>query len=104
MVEKKIIMNSSLLTDLFFFFLVSATLIKIPAFGSVLLDAGEGTYGQMLRHFGRDRIAEEMDDLRCIFVSHLHADHHLGVFQLLLKRNKVGLRKTVKNGEGWGRL
>ncbi|ORZ12300.1 beta-lactamase-like protein [Absidia repens] len=73
---------------------VSATLIKIPGFGSVLLDAGEGTYGQMLRHFGREHISKELDDLRCIFVSHLHADHHLGVFQLLLKRNKP---KKAKN-------
>ncbi|KAI8335570.1 beta-lactamase-like protein [Chlamydoabsidia padenii] len=70
--------------------LVSATLVKIPKFGSVLLDAGEGTYGQMLRHFGQDNILKELDDLRCIFVSHLHADHHLGVFQLLIKRKQAG--------------
>ncbi|KAI8092716.1 beta-lactamase-like protein [Halteromyces radiatus] len=68
---------------------VSATLIKIPQFGSVLLDAGEGTYGQMLRHFGRDRLPQELKDLRCIFVSHLHADHHLGIFQLLIKRKEA---------------
>ncbi|CAO3589347.1 unnamed protein product [Absidia cylindrospora] len=74
---------------------VSATLIKIPGFGSVLLDAGEGTYGQMLRHFGRDYISKELDDLRCIFVSHLHADHHLGVFQLLLKRKKMKKTSTA---------
>ncbi|SAM00816.1 hypothetical protein [Absidia glauca] len=67
---------------------VSATLIKIPKFGSIMLDAGEGTYGQMLRYFGRDQVDTELKNLRCIFLSHLHADHHLGIFQLLLKRKK----------------
>ncbi|CAO3608173.1 unnamed protein product [Cunninghamella echinulata] len=72
---------------------VSATLIKIPRFGSFLLDAGEGTYGQMLRYFGQDNIEKEINDLRCIFVSHLHADHHLGVIQLLTKRKKFNHHK-----------
>ncbi|KAI8060489.1 beta-lactamase-like protein [Gongronella butleri] len=68
---------------------VSATLVKIPSYGSILLDAGEGTYGQMLRHFGSARINEELKALKCIFVSHLHADHHLGVIQVLLRRKKI---------------
>ncbi|ORX60584.1 hypothetical protein DM01DRAFT_1380882 [Hesseltinella vesiculosa] len=68
---------------------VSATLIKIPSYGSVLLDAGEGTYGQMLRHFGADSIEDELRALKFIFVSHLHADHHLGVIHLLTQRKKL---------------
>ncbi|CAO3625090.1 unnamed protein product [Cunninghamella blakesleeana] len=67
---------------------VSATLIKIPGFGSFLLDAGEGTYGQMLRYFSEANIEKELLDLRGIFVSHLHADHHLGVIHLLNKRRE----------------
>lgn len=69
--------------------IVSATLVKIPGYGSIMLDAGEGTYGQMLRRFGIERLDDEMRAIRCIFISHLHADHHLGVVQLINKWNKV---------------
>ncbi|KAL0084877.1 beta-lactamase-like protein [Phycomyces blakesleeanus] len=70
---------------------VSATLVKIPDYGSLLLDAGEGTFGQMMRICGQNKLAEELNAVRAIFVSHLHADHHLGVSQLLTqwyKHNK----------------
>lgn len=67
---------------------VSATLVKIPGYGSIMLDAGEGTYGQMMRRYG-PTLDQEMSEIRCIFVSHLHADHHLGVIQLLRKWNMV---------------
>lgn len=70
-------------------FIVSATLVKIPKYGSVMLDAGEGTYGQMMRRFGMDNLDEEIRKLKCIFISHLHADHHLGVVQLITKWIKV---------------
>ncbi|KAI8085970.1 beta-lactamase-like protein [Gilbertella persicaria] len=68
---------------------VSATLVKIPEYGSIMLDAGEGTYGQMMRRFGIDRLEQEIKDLSCIFISHLHADHHLGVIQLINKWHKA---------------
>ncbi|KAI7908336.1 beta-lactamase-like protein [Cokeromyces recurvatus] len=68
---------------------VSATLVKIPGYGSIMLDAGEGTYGQMMRRFGIGLVDKEIKDIRCIFISHLHADHHLGVVQLLNKWNQL---------------
>lgn len=58
---------------------VSGTLIRVPGIGSYLLDCGEGTLGQIKRLFGPDGAAAVLRDLRCIVVSHLHADHHLGV-------------------------
>ncbi|KAI9310318.1 beta-lactamase-like protein [Dichotomocladium elegans] len=64
---------------------VSATLVQIPKEGSVMLDAGEGTFGQMMRRFGLDKVQDELNNLQCIFVSHLHADHHIGVIHLLVK-------------------
>lgn len=44
--------------------------------GSILLDCGEGTYGQLYRHYGKyvDRVLLQ---LKCVFISHIHADHHL---------------------------
>ncbi|KAI7866708.1 beta-lactamase-like protein [Spinellus fusiger] len=74
---------------------VSATLVKIPDTGSLLLDAGEGTYGQILRLFGQDQLAQELGAIKTIFISHLHADHHLGVIQLLTQWYK--LNKDTQN-------
>jgi len=55
---------------------VSSTLINMSEEGSILLDCGEGTYGQLFRHYGRyvDRVLLR---LKCVFISHIHADHHL---------------------------
>jgi ribonuclease Z len=60
-----------------------------------MLDAGEGTYGQMMRRYGLRAVDEEMSKLRCIFVSHLHADHHLGVEQLINKWDRVWFRDSI---------
>jgi len=44
---------------------------------SMLLDCGENTLGQLYRHFGSENIVGILRKLRAVFVSHLHADHHL---------------------------
>ncbi len=58
---------------------VSGTLIRVPGIGNYLLDCGEGTLGQIKRLFGAEGTASVLRDLRCIVVSHLHADHHMGM-------------------------
>ncbi|PFH48651.1 hypothetical protein AMATHDRAFT_64951 [Amanita thiersii Skay4041] len=78
---------------------VSSTLITIPGWGNVLLDAGEGTWGQLVRHFGRGRgpksghatgnqddVWQMLRNLKCIFISHIHGDHHLGLATILTQR------------------
>jgi ribonuclease Z len=77
-----------------FFFSVLSTLIRIPFWGNILLDTGEGAWGQMARHFGLDKDDENsawqvLRDLKCIFISHMHADHHIGLAQILAKRQLV---------------
>jgi ribonuclease Z len=72
-------------------YLVSATLVDIPNTGSILLDAGENTYGQMLRMMGKNEINNAINNLKAIFVSHLHADHHLGVVHILAKWFEVNM-------------
>ncbi|KAJ6474674.1 hypothetical protein C8R47DRAFT_986730 [Mycena vitilis] len=67
---------------------VSSTLIRIPTRGSILLDAGEGTWGQLARHFGPG-VGDVLRDLRCIFVSHIHGDHHMGVAKILARRRQL---------------
>ncbi|KAH6681998.1 hypothetical protein B0J14DRAFT_577697 [Halenospora varia] len=56
---------------------VSATLLRVPGYGNYLLDCGENTLGQMKRVFG-DELPDVLRDLKAIWISHLHADHHLG--------------------------
>ena len=58
---------------------VSATLLRVPGCGSYLMDCGEGTLGQLKRMYTAPQLAELFQDLKLIWISHLHADHHLGL-------------------------
>lgn len=42
----------------------------------MLLDCGEGALGQMYHHYGH-RLGDVLENLTAVFVSHMHADHHL---------------------------
>ncbi|OBZ77397.1 hypothetical protein A0H81_02334 [Grifola frondosa] len=48
---------------------VSSTVLQIPGWGNIMLDCGEGTWGQLVRSFGDD-------------FSH----HHMGLTKLLTMR------------------
>ncbi|KAI9166589.1 putative nucleolar complex protein 14 [Paramyrothecium foliicola] len=72
---------------------VSGTLIRIPGIGSYQFDSGEGTLGQIRRFYGLEKTAEVLRDLRCIVISHLHADHHLGTISLI----KAWYEQTLKD-------
>ncbi|XP_035252851.1 zinc phosphodiesterase ELAC protein 2 [Anguilla anguilla] len=67
---------------------VSGTLLNISPTQSVLLDCGEGTFGQLCRHYG-NKVDEVLTKLSTVFVSHLHADHHTGLLNVLLQREKA---------------
>ncbi|ETK78537.1 hypothetical protein F441_15733 [Phytophthora nicotianae CJ01A1] len=49
---------------------------------SMLVDCGEGTFGQLWRQFGGD-VWERIGGLKCIWISHNHADHHCGLVRVL---------------------
>ncbi|KAI0887121.1 uncharacterized protein GGS22DRAFT_156215 [Annulohypoxylon maeteangense] len=63
---------------------VSATLVRVPGYGNYLFDCGENTLGQLSRVFG-DELPEILRDLKAIWISHLHADHHLGTASIIRK-------------------
>lgn len=58
---------------------VAGTLLRVPGYGSYLFDAGENTLGQLKRIYSSEELVELFRDLKMIWISHLHADHHLGV-------------------------
>jgi ribonuclease Z len=62
---------------------VSATLLKMPGYGYYLFDCGENTLGQLKRFYNEEALKEVLKNLRMIWISHLHADHHLGTLSLL---------------------
>ncbi|KAG8683781.1 hypothetical protein FRC08_014079, partial [Ceratobasidium sp. 394] len=73
---------------------VISTVIQLPGYGSIMLDCGENTWGQLCRRFGMDDSATEnaksvLADLRCIFLSHVHGDHHMGLAKLLTQRRQI---------------
>ena len=69
-------------------------LLQIPGRGNVLMDCGDGTYGQLARFFGvnpsqPNNVHDALRDLRCIYISHAHADHHVGLAKILAMRKEV---------------
>ena len=78
-------------------------------YAAVILDCGEGTLGQLARRFGtvaREPVTDAKSDyddwddsmgfvdvssalraIRIAWVSHMHADHHLGLIRIICARN-----------------
>ncbi|KAH8149591.1 uncharacterized protein LAJ45_06221 [Morchella importuna] len=80
---------------------VSATLVRVPNAGSVLFDCGESTVGQLRRLYTSTELAEVLKDLKAIYISHLHADHHLGTTAVLKAwYNEVHLKNEEVIGDG----
>lgn len=66
---------------------VSSILVETEPDNFILMDCGEGTLLQIHRHFGRKASLDILKNLQTIYVSHLHADHHLGLINLILHRD-----------------
>ncbi|KAM3921970.1 zinc phosphodiesterase ELAC protein 2 [Leptodactylus fuscus] len=67
---------------------VSSTLVHISPSAVMLLDCGEGTFGQLHRHYG-DRVDVILSRLSAVFISHIHADHHTGLLRVVLERERA---------------
>ena len=82
---------------------VSATLLRVPGCGSYLLDCGENTLGQLRRVYGDEDLKEVLRDLKLIWISHLHADHHLGTVSVVKAwRDEVhGWERLQNDTQSW---
>lgn len=56
----------------------------------MFFDCGEGSYGQLYRAYGAEKINEIVRNVKLIYISHNHVDHHLGVSKI------VSLQSTSK--------
>uniref|UniRef100_A0A8B9GMS5 Zinc phosphodiesterase ELAC protein 2 n=1 Tax=Amazona collaria TaxID=241587 RepID=A0A8B9GMS5_9PSIT len=67
---------------------VSSTLVNTSSTHSLLLDCGEGTFGQLCRHYG-EQIDQVLCNIAAVFVSHMHTDHHSGLLHILMERRRA---------------
>ncbi|XP_067403847.1 zinc phosphodiesterase ELAC protein 2 isoform X2 [Emydura macquarii macquarii] len=67
---------------------VSSTLINTSSTQSLLLDCGEGTFSQLCRHYG-DQVDRILCNTEAVFLSHIHADHHTGLLNIVLERQRA---------------
>ncbi|XP_042858689.1 ribonuclease Z, mitochondrial-like [Penaeus japonicus] len=73
----------------------SGILINISDDKCLLMDCGEGTYGQLVRLLGLSEADKALRNLAAVYVSHLHADHHIGFINILLGRRKAFHRAGI---------
>ncbi|CAL4134523.1 unnamed protein product, partial [Meganyctiphanes norvegica] len=75
----------------------SSIVVRLSHEKTLILDCGEGTYGQLLRFFGRSESDCILKQLAAIYVSHHHADHHIGLINLLQARKKAFTKDNILN-------
>lgn len=81
---------------------VSSTLLKIPYKDEddmimdryVMLDAGENTIGTLNRMFDDLMVKKIFQGLKILYLSHLHADHHLGMISIIKKWYQINKKST----------
>ena len=77
---------------------VTGKYLRMNNGNSMLLDAGEGTVGQLLRSWKStlsddakaiDEYRSRLEGIKAVWISHPHADHHLGILRLLSERSAI---------------
>jgi ribonuclease Z len=56
--------------------------------GGIILDCGSGTYTQLFRRFG-PKVDEILMNIKCVWISHKHGDHTMGIVPILARRKKL---------------
>ncbi|ODV88205.1 hypothetical protein CANARDRAFT_216493 [[Candida] arabinofermentans NRRL YB-2248] len=69
------------------------------SFRCIFLDAGENTMGAINRLLGDDEVSKVFSELKLIYLSHLHADHHLGIASLIKRWNIEMLKRPIEKRE-----
>lgn len=54
----------------------------------ILMDSAEGSYGQLLDHFGSASVVDDVImKTKIVFITHIHGDHQLGILKLMQERD-----------------
>jgi ribonuclease Z len=53
------------------------------------MDCGAGTYEQFMYHYTPEELPKKLLNLKVIFMTHLHADHTLGILDIIHQRNQI---------------
>jgi len=78
---------------------VTGMYLRMKNGNSMLLDVGEGTVGQLLQSWKStlpknasavDEYHSRLRGIKAVWISHPHADHHLGLLRLLSERSAIG--------------
>ena len=57
--------------------------------GNIMIDTGEGSLAQLIRRYGIDSVNKKLRDMRLVWISHIHADHHVGLPHILAARAEL---------------
>lgn len=68
---------------------ISGILLRLNPHDYIMLDCGEGTLNQLYLLYGPEKTDEILKNLRLVLISHMHADHHGGLFSICLARAKL---------------
>ena len=68
---------------------VAGILVETDPGSFILLDCGEGTITQLVRLMGKAEAERVLLGLKGIYISHMHADHHLGLISVLQYRERA---------------
>jgi len=68
---------------------VSSILLETEPGSFLLLDCGEGTSSQLVRLFGKEKANRVLLGLKGVYISHMHADHHLGLVNIIQLRERA---------------
>lgn len=75
---------------------VSGLVLKVTNDSYIMIDCGEGTYGQLRVLFGDEACADILVRLHAILITHAHTDHVNGLYTMLMRRKAAFETKGLK--------
>ncbi|GAM21495.1 hypothetical protein SAMD00019534_046700, partial [Acytostelium subglobosum LB1] len=67
--------------------------------GGLMMDCGGGSYSQLFRKYGAEVTKKKLAKLKFIYLSHLHTDHHQGLFKVVEMRHRALVELDVPKSE-----